>query len=72
MLEVVDGVIIGQLTHRAALCFNGKEIAVSTLFESWEEAIVWAHNEWSNIRESLSVDELQRLGWTTPELRYWP
>lgn len=72
MLEVVNGVVIGPLTHRAALFFKGKEIAVCSQFESEAEAVAWGVNEWSRIKNRLSTDELQRLGWTKPELRYWP
>lgn len=71
MLEVVDGVVVGTITHRGALCLNGREIAVCTLFESYEEALNWGQNEWAGIQERLGVDELRRLGWTNPELRYW-
>ena len=72
MLEIVNGVIVGPPTHRAALCFNGKEVLVSSVFETEEEAIAWAREEWARMQETLSADELRRLGWTTPELRYWP
>lgn len=72
VIEYVNGVMIGPLTHRAALCFNGKEVAVSSVFESNEEAMVWGKEEWARLQECLGVDELKRLGWTTPELRYWP
>lgn len=73
MLEVVNGVVIPSfLTHRAALCFHGKEIVVCSQFESEDEAVTWGVNEWSRIQNRLSTDELQRLGWIKPELRYWP
>lgn len=71
MLEVVDGVVIGPITHRGALCFNGREVASCALFESYDEALAWGQNEWAHLQERLGMDELKRLGWTTPELRYW-
>lgn len=72
MLEVVDGVVVGPITHRSALCFNGREVAFCTLCESYDEALAWGQNEWAHLQERLGMDELERLGWTTPELRYWP
>lgn len=71
MFEVVDGVVIGPITHRGALCFNSREVAFCTLFESYDEALAWGQNEWAHLQERLGMDELKRLGWTTPELRYW-
>jgi hypothetical protein len=72
VIEIVNGVVIGPLTHRAALCFNGKEVAASSVFESEEEAMVWGKEEWTRLQERVGVDELKRIGWVTPELRYWP
>ena len=71
MIEVVNGIVIGPITHRAALCFNDREVAVCTLFESYDEALSWGKNEWARIQERLEVDELRRIGWVTPEVRYW-
>lgn len=71
MIEVVNGVMIGSITHRAALCFSGREIASCSLFESYDEALAWGQNEWARLQERLGADELKRLGWTAPELRYW-
>ena len=66
-----EGVVVGSLTYRAVLCFAGKEVVVSSKCESVEEVLAWGRDEWASIQKRLSLDELQRLGWTTPELRYW-
>lgn len=70
VIEVVNGVVVGPIMHRVALCFNGREIAVGTV-ESWEEAITWCQNEWDSRKKDLLAGEAQRLGWTNPEVRYW-
>jgi len=70
VIEVVNGVMVGPVMHRVALCFNGREIATGTV-ESWEEAITWCQNEWDSRKKDLLAGESQRLGWTNPEVRYW-
>jgi len=52
VIEVVNGVVVGPVMHRVALCFNGREVAVGTV-ESWEEALIWCQSEWDRRKNDL-------------------
>lgn len=67
---VKHGTVIGGNYSRAALWINGKELEIAFV-NNWDEAVKWAKKAWRKRSSIIGEQELQRLGWTAPELRYW-
>lgn len=70
MRQVKYGHVVGGNYHRVALYVNGKEIAIAHV-DDWDEAVKWGQDTWSKRKAEVGEDEIMRLGWTKPELRYW-
>lgn len=70
MREVKYGHIVGGDYHRAELWVGEKEIGFAHV-DNWDEAVKWAQSAWKKRKSEVGEDEVSRLGWTKPELRYW-
>ena len=68
--EIVDGIVVGDLSYHAGLFANGKELKTKSTSD-YSEAINWANEEIKKLKESIGEEELKRLGWNQFELRYF-